>query len=64
MRLKQTIKKLTVKKGVLIHINGLPFNLCKNTKVLGNPKNYKLAFNQSEHSCLAQTKPHQPIQFE
>ena len=53
MRLKQTIKKLTVKKGVLIHINGLPFNLCKNTKVLGNPKNYKLAFNQSEHSLFS-----------
>lgn len=49
MRSKQKIKKLTVKKGVLIHINGLPFSLCKNTKVLGNPKNYKLAFSQSEH---------------
>lgn len=49
MRSKQKIKKLTVKKGALIHINGLPFSLCKNTKVLGNPKNYKLAFSQSEH---------------
>lgn len=44
MRLKQTIKKLTVKKGVLIHINGLPFNLCKNTKVLGQSKELQIGF--------------------
>lgn len=49
MRLKQTIKKLTVKKGVLIHINGLPFTLEQDTKVSGTSDNYKLAFNQLEH---------------
>ncbi|MBE3022152.1 MULTISPECIES: hypothetical protein [Campylobacter] len=43
-------QKFVIKKGTIIKIKGLPFELVQDTKVSGTYENYKLAFSQSEHS--------------
>ncbi|MFW3325350.1 hypothetical protein ACN9JZ_03500 [Aliarcobacter butzleri] len=51
---------LTISKGTLIHINGIPFELSEDAKVLGLQSNLHLAnnqdkafFSQSVHSVLS-----------
>ena len=43
---------ITIPKGTVIKIKGIPFELKEDTKVLGLESNYKLALSQSEH-CLS-----------
>ncbi len=59
------LETLTISKGTLIHINGIPFELSKDTKVMGLQSNLDLVlkwsnqfcssafFSQSEHSLLS-----------
>ena len=49
---------ITIPKGTVIKIKGIPFELKEDTKVLGLESNYKLALSQSEH-CLSK-----PVQAE
>ena len=50
------MQEFIIKKGTTIKINGLPFTLEQDTKVSGTSDNYKLAFNQSEHSLFSPTQ--------
>jgi len=40
-----------IKKGTIVKIKGIPFELVNNTKMETNDNNYKLVFNQSRHFC-------------
>ena len=48
---KDSIETIVIPKGTLIHLNGIPFRLKGDTKVLGLMSNYKLALSQSLISC-------------
>lgn len=51
------LEELTIPKGTVIHLKGIPFELPEDTKVLGLKSNFELAnypcsasISQSEHS--------------
>lgn len=45
------LEELTISKGTIIHLNGIPFELSKDTDVLGLKDNLNLALNWSNQDC-------------
>ncbi|MCG3655984.1 hypothetical protein L5F23_04565 [Aliarcobacter butzleri] len=50
--MRKELETLTISKGTLIHINGIPFELSKDTKVMGLQSNLDLAFNLNQSNEL------------
>lgn len=40
--MSNSLKVFTLEAGTLIHIKGIPFQLAKDTEIIGNPNNFNL----------------------
>ncbi|MCT7489105.1 hypothetical protein N5T63_09365 [Aliarcobacter cryaerophilus] len=49
--MKKEVEELKISKGIIIHLNGIPFELNQDTKVLGLKDNLNLALNWSNQDC-------------
>lgn len=49
-----------IPKGTVIKLNGIPLELCADTKVECSKGNYRLLYSQSAHSLLNPTQAPSP----